>query len=128
MASVFVSPGVYTKVQDFTAFASRVGITRLGIVGRFPKGPAFEAIAVPTSGERYERFGATNYDYPATYVADSFLSQSNELTISRILGKSGFTNSRSNFIRRKSLSRFLELEAQMIFIVLILVDLQKMAN
>jgi len=93
MASVFVSPGVYTKVQDFTAFASRVGITRLGIVGRFPKGPAFEAIAVPTAEERYERFGSTNYNYPATYVADAFLSQSNELTISRILGKSGFTNS-----------------------------------
>jgi|TARA_R110000851_G_scaffold285798_1_gene439552 hypothetical protein len=93
MASVFVSPGVYTKVQDFTAFASRVGITRLGIVGRFPKGPAFEAIAVPTSEERYERFGSTNYNYPATYVADAFLSQSNELTISRVLGKSGFTNS-----------------------------------
>ena len=93
MASVFVSPGIYTKVQDFTAFASRVGITRLGIVGRFPKGPAFEAIAVPTSEERHERFGATNYGYPATYVADAFLSQSNELTISRVLGKTGFTNS-----------------------------------
>lgn len=93
MASVFVSPGVYTRTQDFTAFASRIGVTRLGIVGRFPKGPAFEAIPVPTSEERYERFGATNYNFPSTYVADAFLSQANELTISRVLGKSGFTNS-----------------------------------
>ena len=34
MATIFVSPGVYTKEQDFSVFASRIGITRLGLVGK----------------------------------------------------------------------------------------------
>ena len=46
MATIFVSPGVYTKEQDFSVFASRIGITRLGLVGKTLKGPAFENIKV----------------------------------------------------------------------------------
>lgn len=93
MATIFVSPGVYTREQDFTAFASRIGITRLGIVGKTPKGPAGEAIRVNSGDEFLLRYGSTDYRYPATYVANSFLSQSNDLTITRVLGEGGFTNS-----------------------------------
>ncbi|GIV43986.1 MAG: hypothetical protein KatS3mg035_1109 [Bacteroidia bacterium] len=39
------------------------------------------------------RFGGTDTKYPLPYVANSYLSQSNELTITRILGESGFENS-----------------------------------
>ena len=93
MASIFVSPGVYTKEQDFSVFASRIGITRLGLVGKTEKGPAFEAIKVSSADEFLLRFGSTNPDLPLTYVANSFLGQANDLTISRVLGKGGFTNS-----------------------------------
>ncbi len=93
MATIFVSPGVYDKEQDFSVFASRIGITRLGLVGKTLKGPAFEAIRVSSSEEFNLRFGSTSPDYPLPYVANSFLSQSNELTITRILGGSGFVNS-----------------------------------
>ena len=92
MATIFVSPGVYTREQDFTAFASRIGVTRLGIVGKTPKGPAGEAIRVNSGDEFLLRYGATDYKYPATYVANSFLSQSNDLTVTRVLGEGGFTN------------------------------------
>lgn len=91
--TVFLSPGVYSKEQDFSVFASRIGVTRLGLVGKFLKGPAFEPIKVTSTDEMLLRFGATSPNYPASYVANSFLSQSNELTITRILGKEGFTNS-----------------------------------
>lgn len=64
MATVFVSPGVYSTEQDFTAFASRIGITKLAVVGKFPKGPAFEAIKISTADENVLRFGGTNYEYP----------------------------------------------------------------
>lgn len=93
MATIFVSPGVYTKEQDFSVFASRIGITRLGLVGKTAKGPAFEPIKVSTSDEYQLRFGGTNPDLPLSYVANAFLTQSNELNVTRILGSAGFTNS-----------------------------------
>lgn len=93
MATVFVSPGIYTREQDFTAFVSRIGTTKLGVVGKFPKGPAFEATKIKNADDYVFRFGQTHHDYPATYVASAFLTQSDELYISRVLGKNGFTNS-----------------------------------
>jgi len=93
MATIFVSPGVYTREQDFTVFASRIGITRLGLVGKTEKGPAFEAIKVASADEYLLRFGGTSPDYPLSYVANSFLAQANDLTISRVLGAGGFTSS-----------------------------------
>lgn len=91
--TVFVSPGVYTREQDFTFFASRIGLTRLGLVGLTPKGPAFEPIKVTSSEAFSNRFGNPNSEFPLTYVAYRFLSQSSELTLTRVLGQVGFTGS-----------------------------------
>lgn len=93
MATIFVSPGVFTREQDFTIFASRIGITRLGVVGKTLKGPAFEPIKIRTTDDFLLRFGGTDPDFPLPYVANSFLAQSNELTVTRVLGNNGFTNS-----------------------------------
>lgn len=93
MATIFVSPGVFTREQDFTIFASRIGITRLGVVGKTLRGPAFEPIKIRTIDDYLIRFGGTDPDFPLPYVANSFLAQSNELTVTRILGGNGFTNS-----------------------------------
>lgn len=97
--TVFVSPGVYTREQDFTFFASRIGITKLGVVGLTLKGPAFEAIKVSTTDELFARFGGTSTDLQLPYVAQSFLKQSGELTVTRVLGKSGYTNGPAWVIR-----------------------------
>ena len=93
MATIFVSPGVFTREQDFTIFASRIGITRLGVVGKTLRGPAFEPIKIRTTDDYLLRFGGTDTNFPLPYVANSFLSQSNELTVVRVLGNSGFENS-----------------------------------
>lgn len=93
MATIFVSPGVFTREQDFTVFASRIGITRLGVVGKTLKGPAFEPIKIRTTDDFLLRFGSTDPDYPLPYVANSFLAQSTELTVTRVLGINGFNNS-----------------------------------
>jgi hypothetical protein len=93
MATVFVSPGVYTREEDFSVFASQIGITRLGLVGETTKGPAFEPIKISSTDEYAARFGTTDTKLQLPYVANSFLKQSSELTISRILGMEGFTNS-----------------------------------
>lgn len=93
MATVFVSPGVYTKEQDFSVYASRIGLTRLGLIGLTLKGPAFEPIKIKSTDEFLFRFGTTNENYELPYVANSFLKQSDELTITRVLGGEGFTDS-----------------------------------
>ena len=91
--TVFVSPGVYTREQDFTFFASRIGLTRLGLVGLTPKGPAFEPIKIASSEGFSNRFGNPNFEFPLTYVAYRFLNQSSELTLTRVLGKVGYSGS-----------------------------------
>lgn len=91
--TVFVSPGVYTREQDFTFFSSRIGVTKLALVGLSLKGPAFEPIKVSSTDEFFARFGGTDVTLELPYVANSFLKQSGELTITRVLGKNGFTKS-----------------------------------
>lgn len=93
MATIFVSPGVYTREQDFSVFASRIGITRLGLAGKTEKGPAFEEIKISSADEYLLRFGSTKPELPLSYIANAFLAQANDLTISRVLGAGGFTNS-----------------------------------
>jgi len=90
--TVFVSPGVYTREQDFTFFASRIGITKLGVIGLTLKGPAFEPIKCSTTDEFFAKFGGTDTTLQLPYVAQSFLKQSSELTVTRVLGQSGFIN------------------------------------
>lgn len=93
MATVFVSPGVYTREQDFSVFAANIGVTRLGLIGLTLKGPAFEPIRIRNTDEFFARFGTTDTSLELPYVANSFLKQSGELTISRVLGYEGYTNS-----------------------------------
>ena len=96
---VFVSPGVYTSERDLSFVAQSVGVTTLGIVGETLKGPAFEPIFVSSFDEFSAIFGGTSPEkfvdtqipkYEAAYIAKSYLSQSNQLFVSRILGLSGY--------------------------------------
>ena len=96
---VFVSPGVYTSEKDLSFVTRQVGVTTLGLVGETVKGPAFQPIFVSNYDEFTAFFGGTNATripdngapkYELPYVAKSYLSQSNQLYISRILGLSGY--------------------------------------
>jgi hypothetical protein len=100
---VFVSPGVYTSEKDLTFVAQSVGVTTLGLVGETLKGPAFEPILVgdfdefktyfgPTSPEKD---GASNPKYELAYMAKSYLQESNQLFVTRILGKTGYKPGRT---------------------------------
>jgi hypothetical protein len=96
---VFVSPGVYTSEKDLTFVTRQVGVTTLGLVGETTKGPAFQPVFVSDYDEFKAFFGGLNpakdketgapkYELP--YIAKSYLSQSNQLFVSRILGFSGY--------------------------------------
>ena len=95
---VFVSPGVYTSEQDLTFVAQSIGVTTLGLVGETLKGPAFEPILISNFDEFKTYFGGTspekdglgNPKYELGYVAKSYLQESNQLFVTRILGKTGY--------------------------------------
>ncbi len=96
---VFVSPGVYTSERDLTFVAQSVGVTTLGLVGETLQGPAFEPIFITNFDEFQVYFGGTSPEkfvntqipkYELAYVAKSYLQQSNQLFVTRVLGLSGY--------------------------------------
>ena len=96
---VFVSPGVYTSEKDLSFVTRQVGVTTLGLVGETTKGPAFQPVFISNYGEFTTFFGGLNPtkfkdsgypQYELPYIAKSYLTQSNQLFVSRILGFSGY--------------------------------------
>lgn len=94
-----VSPGIYTKETDITYTVKSLGITTLGVVGETLKGPAFQPMRVEnwrefqnlfggTSPEKFRGSGYPKYELP--YIAKSYLSESNQLEVCRVLGLSGY--------------------------------------
>ena len=97
--TVFVSPGVYTSEKDLTFITSQVGVTTLGLVGETTMGPAFQPIFIGNYGDFQSFFGGLNAtlvkdtgypQYELPYIAKSYLSQSNQLFVTRVLGFSGY--------------------------------------
>lgn len=95
---IFVSPGVFTSEKDLSFVAQQVGVTTLGSVGETTKGPAFEPIFITNyeeftaifGGQNPFKFGNDKPKYELPYIAKSYLSQSNQLFVTRILGLTGF--------------------------------------
>lgn len=96
---VFVSPGVYTSEKDLTFITRQVGVTTLGLVGETTIGPAFQPIFISNYGEFMSFFGGQNATkikdtgapkYELPYIAKSYLTQSNQLFVTRVLGFSGY--------------------------------------
>ena len=104
---VFVSPGVYTSEKDLTYITRQVGVTTLGLVGETTQGPAFQPIFVSNYGEFQSFFGGLDNTlvngpdgngaplYELPYIAKSYLSQSNQLFVTRVLGLSGYDAGKS---------------------------------
>ena len=96
---VFVSPGVYTSEKDLSFVTRQVGVTTLGLVGETTQGPAFQPIFIGNYDEFTSFFGGQNATkikdtgapkYELPYIAKSYLSQSNQLYVTRVLGFSGY--------------------------------------
>lgn len=96
---IHVSPGIYTREIDMTYAVRSLGITTLGLVGETQRGPAFQAIDISNWREFQEMFGGTSTEkfkgsqypkYELPYIAKSYLSESEQLKVVRVLGLSGF--------------------------------------
>ncbi len=94
----YVSPGVYTSELDLTFVAQSVGVTTLGLVGEALKGPAFEPVLITNfdefrtffGGTSPEKYGNGNPKYELGYFAKSYLQESNQLFVTRVLGLTGY--------------------------------------
>jgi hypothetical protein len=95
---IFVSPGVFTSEKDLTFVSQQVGVTTLGLAGETLKGPAFEPIFITNydefltifGGLSPEKFGNNKPKYELPYIAKYYLTQSNQLFVSRVLGLTGY--------------------------------------
>jgi hypothetical protein len=94
---VFISPSVKFAERDLTFTVRNVGVTTLGLAGETTKGPAFEPIFVQDFDQFRLRFGTkstekigSNLKFQLPYVAGSYLQESNQLYVTRILGLSGY--------------------------------------
>jgi len=100
---VFVSPGVYTSEVDLTFVAQSVGVTTLGLAGETLKGPAFEPVLISSFDQFKTYFGTTSPEkfgngypkYELPYVAKSYLQESNQLFVTRVLGLTGYNAGKS---------------------------------
>ena len=96
---VHVSPGIYTSETDLNYAVRSLGITTLGVVGETVKGPAFQIMDVSNWREYQDIFGGTSTEkfkgsqypkYELPYIAKSYLSESEQLKVVRVLGLSGY--------------------------------------
>ena len=93
------SPGIYYKETEIVYSAKSLGITTLGLAGETLKGPAFEPITISDWGEFQYYFGGTSVKkfkdsqypkYELPFIAKSYLTESKQLEVVRVLGLSGY--------------------------------------
>lgn len=95
---VFTSPGYKFRERDLSYVTRNVGITTAGLVGETPQGPAFEEVYIESLKEYTQIFGDISNErnqngelkYQLGFAAKSFLSESNQLWVTRVLGLSGY--------------------------------------
>lgn len=98
-AQVRISPSINFTETDLTYAVETFGVTSLGIVGETLKGRAFEPIQIPNYETYQQVFGGLDPckfknspqpKYEASYIAKQFLTESNDLWVTRVLGLSGY--------------------------------------
>ena len=96
---VHVSPGVYSREIDITYAVKSLGITTLGLAGETQRGPAFQPMHIEDWRQFTETFGGTSTEkfkgsqypkYELPYIAKSYLTESKQLEVVRVLGLSGY--------------------------------------
>ena len=96
---IHVSPGIYTREIDMTYAVRSLGITTLGLAGETLKGPAFQPMDISNWREFQDVFGGTSTEkfkgsqypkYELPYIAKSYLTESEQLKVVRVLGLSGY--------------------------------------
>lgn len=105
---VYESPGYYATEKDLTYSTEVVGVTTLGVVGETVKGPAMQPIFIKNYDDFQVVFGGTSPTkfkntqipkYELAYIAKAYLSQTNQLYVTRVLGLSGYDAGKAYALR-----------------------------
>ena len=95
---VHVSPGIYFTESELSVATKSLGITNLGLAGETLKGPAFQPIEISSWAQYQQFFGGTSTEkfsgsqypkYELPYIAKTYLEESQNLKVCRVLGLSG---------------------------------------
>lgn len=95
---VHVSPGIYFSESELSVATKSLGITNLGLAGETVKGPAFQPIEISSWAQYQSYFGGTSTEkfrgsqypkYELPYIAKTYLEESQNLKVCRVLGLSG---------------------------------------
>ena len=95
---VHVSPGIYFTESEIQVATKSLGITNLGVAGETLKGPAFQPIDITSWSQYQSFFGGTSTEkfkgsqypkYELPYIAKTYLEESQNLKVCRVLGLSG---------------------------------------
>jgi hypothetical protein len=94
-----VTPGVYQKETELQTSTTRTGITMVGLVGETLVGPPFVPITINNWRAFTDTFGGTSTElykgskyprYELPYIAKDYLTESENLIVTRVLGLSGY--------------------------------------
>lgn len=92
------SPGLYFTDTVVNYATKSLGITSLGVIGETLRGRAFEPVSINDWAEFTYNFGGTSTEkfsgsqypkYELPYIAQSYLEESHNLKVVRVLGLSG---------------------------------------
>lgn len=95
---IHVSPGIYFTESELSVASKSLGITNLGLAGETLKGPAFQPIDISSWAQYQQYFGGTSTEkfqgsqypkYELPYIAKTYLEESQNLKVCRVLGLSG---------------------------------------
>ena len=100
MATVFVSPGVFTRELDLSFVPAAVQEIGACLVGPTMAGPAFTPTIINTYEDFRRIYGDTNQELYMPYAAKNYLTNGSTMTVMRVLGTESTTEAgRGYYIR-----------------------------
>ena len=96
MAEQIISPGVFTRENDLSFLPQGVGAIGAAIVGPTVKGPAFIPTVVRSFAEYERKFGSLSSETFVPQTVREYLRNAGSVTVTRVLGGSGYTFSTGN--------------------------------
>ena len=85
-----VSPGVFTRENDFSGIAQGVADIGAAIVAPFPQGPGFAPTLITSTADLEEKFGVADGVYYGPYTAKEYLKEKGFVTVVRVGALTGY--------------------------------------
>ena len=98
MAERIVSPGVFTQENDLSFLPVGIGEIGAVIIGRTEFGPAFMPVLVRSMNEFELKFGSNTAGTYVPYTVKEYIRSAGAVTIVRVLGLDGYTNTGQVFM------------------------------